>query len=82
MSLSGDAGGMPLELRENPSLASVGTIEINDLGGGLYHIDSFFDVFTELSVDSGQTWSPVDAAQRLVLFPIDTPVELESFRIE
>ena len=24
--------------------------EITDLGGGLYHIDSFFDVFTELAV--------------------------------
>jgi hypothetical protein len=24
----------------------------------MYHIDSFFDVFTELSIDGGTTWIP------------------------
>ncbi len=82
MSLSGDAGGMPLVLREAPSLISSGQIDITDLGGGLYHIDSFFDVYTELSVDGGQTWVPVDAAQRLTLYGIDVPVGLQSFNVE
>jgi len=42
MSLKGAAPSNPI------SLASLSD-------GGLYHIDSFFDVFTELSVDGGQS---------------------------
>ena len=53
LSLSGNIGGTPVQIRESPSLASVGSVTIDDLGGGLYSIDSFFDVFTELSVGPG-----------------------------
>ncbi|MDY7010533.1 MAG: PEP-CTERM sorting domain-containing protein [Planctomycetota bacterium] len=57
-------------IRENLTLASTGQIEITDLGGGLYNIDSFFDIFTELSVDGGQSFSPdVNAPHRMVLVP-------------
>jgi hypothetical protein len=55
MSLTGGPGIM---VRESPTRASTGKTSITDIGGGLYHIDSFFDVFTELSVDGGQTWIP------------------------
>ncbi|MFH1730043.1 MAG: hypothetical protein ABIF82_00150 [Planctomycetota bacterium] len=58
MSLSGNVGGMLIEIREHEEEASTGQTDITDLGGGLYHIDSFFDVFTELSVDGGATWMP------------------------
>ena len=35
------------------------TVNLKGLAPGIpYHIDSFFDVFTELSFDSGQTWKP------------------------
>ena len=51
MSLSGDVGGMHVEIQESPSMQSMG--EVTNIGGGLYHIDSFFDVFTELRVDGG-----------------------------
>jgi hypothetical protein len=54
MSLTG-AGVM---IRESPSRPSLGKTSITDLGGGMYHIDSFFDVFTELSIDGGMTWIP------------------------
>jgi hypothetical protein len=54
MSLTG-AGVM---IRESPTRASTGKTSITDIGGGMYHIDSFFDVFTELSVDGGMTWIP------------------------
>ncbi|MCI0332131.1 MAG: VPLPA-CTERM sorting domain-containing protein [Planctomycetes bacterium] len=54
MSLSG--GGVMI--RESPTRASTGKTSITDIGGGMYHIDSFFDVFTELSLDGGQTWIP------------------------
>ena len=57
MNLSGMGGVM---IRESPTKASTGVTSITDLGAGSgpYHIDSFFDVFTELSLDGGLTWMP------------------------
>lgn len=45
-------------IRESPTLQSLGHTRITDMGGGLYRIDSFFDVFVELSLDGGATWTP------------------------
>ena len=45
-------------IRESPTLQSTGVTSVQNIGGGLYKIDSFFDVFTELSIDGGQTWMP------------------------
>jgi hypothetical protein len=47
-------------IRESPTKQSLGQIHMTDAGGGLYHIDSFFDVFTELSLDGGASWIPSD----------------------
>ena len=58
MSLVGDLEGKPVALRLSRKTPSLGTTEIIDLGNGQYYIDSFFDVFTELSVDGGATWKP------------------------
>jgi hypothetical protein len=60
MDLSG--GGLPagVMIRESPTLASTGGSSITDLGGGQFHISSFFDIFTELTIDGGQTWVPAD----------------------
>jgi hypothetical protein len=49
------AGAM---IRESPTKASLGQTSVTDIGGGQYRIGSFFDIFTELSVDGGQTWAP------------------------
>jgi len=51
-----NAGG--ILIRESPTLSSTGQTTIADTGGGLFRIDSFFDVFTDLSLDGGQTWIP------------------------
>ena len=53
-------GGLPsgARLRESPTLASIGTTKIQDLGGGTFLVDSFFDVFFELSLDGGVSWVP------------------------
>jgi hypothetical protein len=69
MTLSGDVDGMPIMLRESPTHASPGRTAITDLGGGQYQIESFFDVFTELSVDGGDAWSPANDLVRLELVP-------------
>ena len=45
-------------VRESPTLQSTGKTSIEDLGGGLFKIDSFFDIFTELSLDNGASWLP------------------------
>jgi len=50
-------GGVGL-LRENPAQPSVGQLLLSDLGGGTFRIDSFFDVFTEISLDGGNVWVP------------------------
>ena len=55
MNLTGPPGVM---IRESPTRASTGKTSIIDIPGPMWHIDSFFDVFTELSVDGGQTWMP------------------------
>lgn len=67
MSLLGQIDGITLEIRESPTLASNGQTSITDLGGGLYDIESFFDVFTELSVDGGESWIPSTSSIRMDL---------------
>ena len=53
-------GGLPpaVRIRKSPTLVSGGATSVQDLRGGTYRIDSFFDVFVELSVDNGQSWTP------------------------
>ena len=67
MSLSGDVGGVSIEIRESPSRRSPGTTRVDDIGNGLYEIDSFFDVFTELSVDGGAFQPQTNEAARVDL---------------
>jgi len=58
LNVSGGALPPGVMLRESPTLASTGETTIADLGDGDFRIDSFFDVFTELSLDDGMTWMP------------------------
>jgi hypothetical protein len=52
-------GVSPFIIRESPTIASTGQTTIESLPGGQFRIDSFFDVFTEMSVDGGTTWFPM-----------------------
>jgi hypothetical protein len=45
-------------IRADPSTRSTGAMTITDQGGGGFQISSFFDVFTDISVDGGTTWVP------------------------
>ncbi|MEP6753859.1 MAG: hypothetical protein ABJA67_00030 [Chthonomonadales bacterium] len=58
LNLSGGALPAGMMLRESPTLPSNGQTTIVDNGDGNFKIDSFFDVFTELSIDNGDTWIP------------------------
>jgi hypothetical protein len=53
MDLRGSVGSHSVEIITDPSQASTGQTTIADNGGGTFHITSFFDVFTELSLDGG-----------------------------
>jgi hypothetical protein len=57
-------GNLPagMMIRESPTLASTGKTAISPATGGGYIIDSFFDVFTELSLDNGNTWQASTSA--------------------
>ena len=69
MSLSGLVGTIPVQVRQDPNRPSLGATTITDLGGGQFQIDSFFDVFTELSVDGGSSWIPSTGSTHMGLVP-------------
>lgn len=55
-------------LRVSPTLPSKGVTTIEKLPNGLYKIESYFDIYTELSVDSGAYWFPSETgAVRMML---------------
>ncbi len=54
-------------LRIDPGPPSNGLTTITDVGGGLFRIDSFFDIFTDLSIDGGQTWIPSNSSTHIDL---------------
>jgi hypothetical protein len=77
MSLQGEGTTPPfVRIRESPTLPSLGQTRITDIGGGRYHIDSFFDVFTELSFDGGANWFPSTGATRVNLVPEPSSIVL------
>ncbi|MCF7675440.1 MAG: hypothetical protein K9N23_21480 [Akkermansiaceae bacterium] len=69
MDLSGDVGANPVLLRESPSMNSAGHASARSLGNDGFFVDSFFDVWTEISIDGGQTWIPASAPALMELEP-------------
>ena len=55
-------------IRQDTQRATLGQTTITDLGGGLYQIDSFFDVYTEMSVGGGP-WIQSDFYTHMELVP-------------
>jgi hypothetical protein len=78
MSLSGDVGGVPIELRQSPGQPSLSQTTVADLGGGVYEIDSFFDIFPELSVAGGPFQPSLSGPGRLELVAIPAPPSVPS----
>jgi autotransporter-associated beta strand protein len=60
LSLNISNGGLPptMMIRESPTLQSLGVTRIRPLTNGTFTICSFFDVFTEVSMNGGLTWFP------------------------
>jgi hypothetical protein len=76
MNLSGTSPFGQIMVRESPTLQSLGETRIMPTGGGNFHVDSFFDVFTELSTDGGQTWIPSQGPSHVNLVPEPSSVVL------
>jgi len=55
-------GATGIMIRESPTLQSLGVTRIRPLTNGTFTICSFFDVFTEVSINSGLTWFPATNA--------------------
>ncbi len=67
LDLSGQApGGPPIIVRLAPGQPSLGEIQATDLPDGTFRIDSFFDVFTEISID-GDPFVPATSPMRVEL---------------
>jgi hypothetical protein len=62
--IMGPGGPLMATLRESPTLASLGQHMLTDLPDGGLHIDSFFDIFWELSLD-GDPFTPAEGPVRL-----------------
>jgi hypothetical protein len=74
-----DLSGGGVRIRESPILQSVGQTIIQDIGGGAFRIDSFFDIFTELSLDGGQTWIPSQGSTHVDLTNTPLPATWVAF---
>jgi hypothetical protein len=68
----GGTTGLPpgSQFRIDPTNPSLGQTNISTDPGG-FRIDSFFDIFTDLSLDGGQTWTPATGSSHV--FVTDTP---------
>jgi hypothetical protein len=71
---------MDVILTESPSEVSGWSAQVTDLGGGLYHIDSFFDVYFDLSMHGpAGPWVSPDAPQHIVAVPEPVTLGLMAF---
>lgn len=61
--------GMPagVMVRESPSRPSMGRTTLTSLSRDRYRVESFFDVWLEISLDSGRSWHPARAPVRMSL---------------
>jgi hypothetical protein len=68
-------GNLPsnIRLRQSQTEPTLGQTTVETLGNGQFRISSFFDVFTDLSLDGGQTWIPSDTAGHVVLVDVPEP---------
>jgi hypothetical protein len=81
MSLSGTGPTPPFVMVREGAPPSLGQTRIMDNGDGTYHIDSFFDVFTELSFDGGANWFPSIGPTRVNLVPEPSSVVLAALAL-
>jgi len=75
LDIRGNGAGGVFMIRESPTRQSQGMTSIHESPSlsRPFTVDSFFDVFTELSLDGGQTWFPSSEATHVELNPQPLP---------
>jgi PEP-CTERM motif len=76
LDLTGSLDGYSLELATDPGNPSSGTTSVLSNGDGTFQINSFFDIFTELSVDGSAFATPVGGGSVLADLQIPEPASL------
>ena len=56
-------------VRESPELVSSGRTSIAPLEGGRFRVESYYDVWLEISLDGGRSWNRAEAAVRMSIAP-------------
>jgi len=56
-------------VRESPDLASAGVTTITPVSGGRSRVETTYDVWLEISLDGGRSWSEAQQAVRMTLQP-------------
>lgn len=80
MNLSGNAPGGGFMIRESPTQPSPGHTTLREIGcSGCIKVDSFFDVFIDLSLDGGTTWNPATGSTRMEVSSVPLPTGIWLF---
>lgn len=58
-----------VRVRESPSVASSGTTTVTPSSDGQSRVQTFYDVWLEISLDDGRSWELAEAAVRMTLEP-------------
>ncbi|CAG0991490.1 hypothetical protein PHYC_02323 [Phycisphaerales bacterium] len=65
-----------VRFREAPARPSTGETRVLDLGGGVWQVMSFFDIWVEISDDSGATWTQTASPVRFtIIAPVPPPCD-------
>ncbi len=67
LDLSGSGMPQGVMVRESSTRSSTGRATITALSDGRHRIESFYDVWLEISLDGGRSWAPAQAAVRMTL---------------
>jgi hypothetical protein len=63
-------------LRQGSPSAPNGQTQVTDLGNGQFQFTSFFDVFFDISLDNGTTWTPAELPHHLTALPEPASIAL------
>jgi hypothetical protein len=81
MDMTGTVAGHEVEVTLDPANSTTGQTIIADQGGGLFRIDSFFDVFTEISLDQGPFIPQNNGPSLVQLSTVPEPASLILFGV-
>lgn len=70
-----------IRFRESPDQRSTGWMTITPLADGRYRIEAHYDVWLEVSVDGGRSWTLADNVVRMRLQPVAKTATLKARKI-